>query len=234
MKKYLALVMAVLMALTCVALVACGEEEPCTHNYENGTCTLCGEADPNYVPEQGGGGANIYTDEEFHGTALPAGKVYLTTIGQADFAFAETLLTHPTNGAGYTEATIDYNLTAAEVEDGAIVIAVVGYTAKGLATDITVTGEQDRATAFATKAEEGKISLVVLHLGGAGRRGDTSDPMIETMVSVADYTLIYHDVDDNDNGADYDGAISGWVTTELYRYADEMEIVPALKVLLGL
>ena len=47
-KKILIVLLAMILCLSVVGLVACGEEEPCTHNYVEGTCTLCGEADPNY------------------------------------------------------------------------------------------------------------------------------------------------------------------------------------------
>ncbi|MBO5866519.1 MAG: hypothetical protein J6Q55_00495 [Clostridia bacterium] len=226
MKKYLAIVLAVLMALTCVALVAC--EKPCEHNFQNGTCTLCGEADPN-----AGRGANIHQDEEFTGSAIVgSGKVYLKTLGQADWDYAQTLVTDSQYGAGYTNATVNNLLEASEVEAGSTVIVVVGYTAKGIAPGITIAGETARAQAFAAKA--GEINLIVMHLGGVGRRGEASDPMIEAIVAVADYTFVYHDATVASTGGDYDGLFSNTATTELYLYADETEIVPALKVLLGL
>lgn len=235
MKKYLALALAVLMALTCVALVACGEK--CQHNYVDGTCTLCGEADPNYTPNPGPstGEGNVYVDEEFEGTAIVGtGKIYLTTVGQADFDYAQTLVTDATVGAGCTTATINNLLEAADVEAGSTVIMVVGYTAKGIAPGITITGETARAEAFATAAKAGNFNLIVLHLGGSGRRGEASDPMLEAVVGAADYTFIYHDTSAPTTGGDFDGKITGWNKSELYMYADELEIVPALKVLLGL
>ena len=226
MKKYLAIALAVLMALTCVALVACGD--PCEHNFQNGTCTLCGEADPN-----AGGSANIYQDKEFTGSSVVGtGKVYLTTLGQADWDYAQTLVTDSQYGAGFTTATVDNLLDASTVEAGSTVIVVVGYTAKGIAPGITIAGETARAQAFAAKA--GEINLIVMHLGGVGRRGEASDPMIEAVVAVADYTFVYHDASAAANGGDYDGLFSATATTELYLYSDETEIVPALKVLLCL
>jgi len=47
-----------LKSLLCFALVFvmvfafCACEKPCKHDYVEGTCTLCGEADPNYTPPQ--------------------------------------------------------------------------------------------------------------------------------------------------------------------------------------
>ena len=233
MKKYLALTLAVLMALTCVALVACGD--PCKdgHNFVEGVCTRCEAADPDYTPEGGETGAgNVYVDEEFVGTSIVGtGKVYLTTVGQADFDYAETLLTDAVIGAGYTGATINNLLEASDVEAGSTVIMVVGYTAKGIAPGITISGETARAEAFAAKA--GEINLIVLHLGGQGRRGDGTDPMVRAIVGAADYTFIYHDVAAPELGGDFDGLFTSLNQSELYMYADETEIAPALKVLLG-
>ena len=227
MKKYLALVLAVLMALTCFALVACDKCKD-GHTFENGVCTVCGEKEP--------AGGHVYYNEEFKGSAVVGAttKVYLTSFGQADFDFAEILLTDTEAGVGYTGATSNSLLEASAVEEGSVVIALVGYTAKGIAPGITIQGETERAQEFAALAEQNIITLVILHTGGEGRRGNASDPMLEAVVGVADYTFVFHDRDDATNGGDFDGKFTEWNKSELYLYASELDMVPALKVLLGL
>ena len=61
------------------------------------------------------------------------------------------MLTDAVIGAGYTGATINNLLEASDVEAGSTVIMVVGYTAKGIAPGITISGETARAEAFAAK-----------------------------------------------------------------------------------
>ena len=53
--KLLALVLALMLCFTCV-LTACGEKDPCEHNFVEGECTKCGEEDPNYTPPTPGPG----------------------------------------------------------------------------------------------------------------------------------------------------------------------------------
>lgn len=50
-KKILIVVLAMILCLSLVSLVACGN--PCKngHNFVDGVCTVCNEADPNYTPE---------------------------------------------------------------------------------------------------------------------------------------------------------------------------------------
>lgn len=47
MKKLLAIMLALVLCLSCVALIAC---EKCEHEYKDGVCTKCGEKDPDYKP----------------------------------------------------------------------------------------------------------------------------------------------------------------------------------------
>lgn len=47
MKKRILLIALAVVLVLALALAAC--TEPCEHDYQNGVCTKCGEADPNYV-----------------------------------------------------------------------------------------------------------------------------------------------------------------------------------------
>ena len=104
-------------------------------------------------------------------------KVYLTTAGQSDTNIVGNVL----NKAGATGAyTLETMLNAEAVEEGSVVLLTLGSSSKGLgAAGVNEAHEQARAAAFAAAAKEGKITLILFHVGGAARRGTSSDPIIE-------------------------------------------------------
>lgn len=182
---------------------------------------------------------------------LGSGKLYVTTFGQADRAYLKEMIDDviPTKEEKQTDAegkevtvevpvleyTFGEQLQASDVEAGSLVIAVVGYTSKGIAAEITQTGEVARAKAFAEK--EG-IQLVIVQLSGKARRGDSSDGIIEAATKGADLTLIYDNGDKTAaaKGADYDGKFSTeWCKGKaLFAFSDEWEMTTYFKVILGL
>lgn len=195
---------------------------------------------------------------------LGSGKLYVTTFGQADRAYLREMIddveseilasdenlkekkvsnvTEVYRGKGKDLSeedvlvyTFGEQLNAADVEAGSLVIAVVGYTSKGIAADITQTGEVARAKAFAEK--EG-IKLVIVQLSGKARRGDSSDGIIEAATKGADLTLIYDNGDKTSSakGADYDGKFStDWCKGKaLFAFSDEWNMTTYFKVILGL
>ncbi len=214
MKKYLAVLLILILALTVTfALTACTPDD----NEEQG--------------DSKGIRDTTVSDTSLKVGVTGSGKIYLTSLGQADWAFAKEII----NGADYVNAGAEEAqlIAPVDVEDGSIVFAVVGVTAKGIGgAGVTLQDEINRAEAFADKAKDGKISLIVLQLGGKGRRGESSDPVIEKAVAGAKLVLAS---DDGKNGADYDGKLSEWCgdNVPLYLYADEMDMVPSIKFILA-
>ena len=116
-------------------------------------------------------------------------KVYATTCGQADLATLCVIIDDSIDDEDAYENSDD--LKASDVIEGAVVLLVVGGSNKGLgAAGTDVTSEANRASEFAALADQGKITLVVVHIGGAARRGDTSDPIIKAAAPSADLLLV--------------------------------------------
>ena len=167
-------------------------------------------------------------------------KLYLTSIGQSDIDVARNLLA----AVGLVETTADAEgdfetkdlLTASEVEEGAVVFAVVGASTKGLGgagTDINK--ETTRANEFAAAVKEGKLTIISLHLGKQARRGDLSDGIIE-IVEKASAVMLISD-DGEGTGGNYDGFMGNIAKVNsipAYCYSKATGMVAPLKYLLGL
>lgn len=160
---------------------------------------------------------------------LKGKKLYLTTAGQADLNIVENIL----NGAGLatTEYTSKALLKASEVEDGAAVILVIGASGKGLGDAGTdVPGEVARAQEFGAKQTAGEITLVVVHVGGEGRTGAQSDPIINAAIPLAKIALV---VDTKTQNHVFTNAV-GSSKVELLFFSRATALVTPFKALLGL
>lgn len=196
----------------------------------------CGEEDPNQGGNNGGSTTNptnVFQDlaaAEANLTDLRGGKkLYVTTFGQADFSYLQELVGEAVGTADF-EVVEDKVLKAEDVEDGSLVIAIVGFTKKGISGDITQAGEVARAKAF---AEKDGINLVVCQLDGKARRGESSDPIIKEAVKGAKLVMIYDDGKGAD-GADYDGFYTNECkNTKLYKFTDETDMISYFEVLIG-
>lgn len=126
-------------------------------------------------------------------------KIYLTTAGQADLDIVQNILesaTSLTEDEGFTK---NHELKASDVEVGSVVILVIGSSSKGLGSAGTnVTNEKIRAEALAEKAVAGDFTLIVVHVGGQGRRGDMSDPIISAVSPSANLLLVVVTGDQDD------------------------------------
>ena len=223
MKKILLTLLAVVMVLALtLTVVACNpteEEKPDDKN-------------------------NLPIDQAISETSLKdiakGKKLYLTSIGQSDIDVARNLLA----AVGLVETTADAAgdfetkdlLTASEVEEGAVVFAVVGASTKGLGgagTDINK--ETTRANEFAAAVKEGKLTIISLHLGKQARRGDLSDGIIE-IVEKASAVMLISD-DGEGTGGNYDGFMGNIAKVNsipAYCYSKATGMVAPLKYLLGL
>lgn len=175
----------------------------------------------------GGNGGNEVTmdvalDAKFNG--LCNGKtVYLTCVGQADLDLAVNIL--DAAGVAASKYTKDNLLNAADVADGSIVLLVIGTSSKGLGSAGTdVTKETARATAFTEAAAADKITLVVVHLGGADRRGSLSDGVIKASLPSADLVLVVA-------GGNDDGLFEANTKAPLHTYSKKSKVAQAFQTL---
>jgi len=185
MKKFLSILFVLVLAL---GLVACKKDDP--------TPT----PDPTPVTPDPVVVVDTQVPAALQEVCQSATKIYLTCSGQADQSIVKNVIKKAGQQLGLTftfgkDATSDVYednlLNADSVEDGSVVLLVVGGSNKGLgAAKTDVASEAARATAFANKAEAGKITLVVIHIGGTARRGDTSDPIIKAAAPSADLLLV--------------------------------------------
>ena len=152
-------------------------------------------------------------------------KLYLTTVGQADVDKVQSLL-EDLELEESTDYTKKNNLTASEVESGSVVLVVIGTSGKGLgAAGTDLNGEKKRANDFIAK--EG-ITLVVFHVGGVDRRGDTTDPVIDIVAPEADLLLVV-------NSGNEDGKFTKLAkdnNVDLYLFSKTSKIKNALETLL--
>lgn len=83
------------------------------------------------------------------------------------------------------------HLTAEELKDCRTLLVVLGGSAKGLASaGISEEEELDRVRKLIAAAEEKKITVVALHIGGSSRRGEVSDRFIPDALKAADAAII--------------------------------------------
>lgn len=124
-----------------------------------------------------------------------AAEVALTSIGQSSDAMMVRVLM---KSLGIT-SDYDAVMKPAALSSQKVFIAVVGGSSKGLgAAGINKEEELKRGDALFRAAQEKKIKIVVMHVGGEGRRGALTDLFITSSVPNAD-TLILVD------GANKDG-----------------------------
>ncbi len=242
MKKFMAIVLATLLALSMVAvLVACDNQEQDEHKCAHvcATCGKCTNADckeeacaakceghtstgPDATKE------NIITEANL-ANILGTGKLYVTSIGQSnDYTQVQTVLTNSKVGLGMSADSITVNgtLAAADVEAGSTVIVVIGDSAKGLgAAGVNYASEKVRAEAFA--AAGSNINIIAMHVGGAARRGTDIDPCISTVFAAAKVCLYTAD-------GNADGQLGAWAgTVPHYEFAKLSATRYSLGYLLG-
>ena len=198
MKKMLALLLAVLMVLS---LAACGDSAPAASTATAApTATEApaaeATAEPEAAPAAEASGSycsdaepvvNLYG--EFTADSVQDG-ILVTNIGQsADTATLASLLKR--GNVAYEE-----NDTAAEGDLAGFgtLIVVAGASTKGLGSaGISQEDEMARAESLLSAAKEAGMTIVLAHLGGSGRRGNTSDLFIDIVREYADYMLVVED-----------------------------------------
>jgi len=174
------------------------------------------------------GGIDSTLPEKFNDLAKDK-KVYLTSLGQAgDLSTLNTLLSRfvysSNEAAEYSEkVTMENVLSASEVEDGSIVILVPGASTKGLgAAGTNLAAEKLRAEAFAAKAKDGKITVIVAHIGGEARRGNDTDPLITAAVDGAALVMAVE-------SGNFDGFFDGINNNDVYYFSQAAKLSEPFK-----
>lgn len=209
-----------------VSLVACGNDDKKDDNKKD-------DDKKNDVVDEVT--VDVDLDSKWAGK-LVGRTVYLTTCGQADSGVVSSILS---NGGVLDEAYVSNDLlTAKEVEDAVtetsgvpVVILVVGASSKGLgAAGVDVSSETSRANEFASAASQNKIELIVVHVGGTARRGQTSDPIIKAAAPDAHLLLVV----ETGNADNYFTNTAAENSIELYLYSKNSKMIIPFKTLFGI
>ena len=183
------------------------------------------------TPDQGGNEQNQQTQqtqENVEDTGFKvetSQKVYLTTIGQSDFDTVANLI----DKTSRKDVVKNNLLKAADVEEGSVVILVVGSSTKGLGSAGTDINEENvRAEAFAKAAKENKFNIVLVHVGGEQRRGAQADPIIRTVVPAAKLVMVVK----TGNADGLFNTLAG-ATIPCYSYTKATQMVKPFQAMLG-
>lgn len=129
-----------------------------------------------------------------------ASEVALTSVGQSPDAMMVRVVLRNT-----LKLNPDFNalMTAQDLGDAKVLVAVVGGSSKGLgAAGINQDEEVSRAKALLSAARDNGVKVLVMHVGGAGRRGTLSDLFITEASPYADAFIVV-------DGGNDDGIFSG-------------------------
>lgn len=127
--------------------------------------------------------------------AASAAEVALTSIGQSSDAMMVRVVLKSLG----VEADYDTVMQPDALTEQKALVAVVGGSSKGLgAAGINQEDELKRASALLKAARDKGVKVIVMHVGGEGRRGTLSDLFIEAAVPQADVLVIV-------DGANADG-----------------------------
>lgn len=216
MKKVITIIVSVLMIMTlAVSFAACKDTGNDGNDGNNGGNT---DVTPSDLDK-------TVSEAELQ-NIVGTGKLYATTIGQADLAVVNNLIVKA--GVAAADYTSNNMLTADQVEDGSTVFIVVGASGKGLGGAGTdAAAELVRANAFQAKAD--KINIVCVHVGGSNRRGDTSDPTIRVIAGCSKVILVVEE----GNSDDLFTGIANDNSIPLYEYSKSAKMLDSFKYLLG-
>lgn len=118
---------------------------------------------------------------------LPA---VITSLGQSPDAYTASLL------AKRAKLTIDYDnlMPAKEVSKYKTLIMAVGASLKGFGSaGINLDTELKRGKEIVKAAKENNVFLVILHIGGEGRREQMSNKLLDTVAHQGDFLLVLED-----------------------------------------
>lgn len=133
-------------------------------------------------------------------------KVYVTSVGQS-VEMMQLMRNMDAVGVSYAEDSL---LAPETPEKGSVVFLVVGCSIKSLIENgLTKESEMERAEEFVLRGRAGKYDIVCWHVGGAARRGETSDSFIQLLF--ANCSLALFKAEGNTDLKLSDWAMSGGV-----------------------
>ena len=136
----------------------------------------------------------------FSGTSLAA-DVVLTPFGQSPDAMMVKVVLKKLGVAGRLEKT----LQADGLQNEKVLITVVAGSSKGLGeAGIDKDAEIARMKELVKAAKARGMNVLVMHIGGKGRRGTLTDIFIVEAIPMADKLIVVE-------GGDYDGLFTGLV-----------------------
>jgi len=143
-------------------------------------------------------------------TAAWAEEVTITSVGQtSDGMLVKVLMKGMAVDPGYNSG-----LTAQALGSQKALIVVVGGSSKGLgAAGVTLDQERSRARLLLQEARKRGIRVLLMHIGGARRRGELTDTFIEATVGLADRLIVV--APGNLDGIFSKGRASGAILTEV-------------------
>lgn len=149
----------------------------------------------------------------FSGAALAA-DVVLTPFGQSPDAMMVKVVLKKLGVDGRLEKI----LQADGLQDEKVLITVVAGSSKGLGeAGIDKDAEIARVKEVAAAAKAKGMNVLVMHIGGKGRRGTLTDMFIVEAVPLADKLIVVE-------GGDYDGLFAGLVE------GTDLDVIPANSV----
>ncbi|MDR1649831.1 MAG: DUF6305 family protein [Synergistaceae bacterium] len=117
-----------------------------------------------------------------------AAKVAITSVGQSPDGMMVRVLTKKLG------VETDYDAMMKSVSLGAdleVLIAVVGGSSKGLgAAGIDKEEESARAVALVEAARQKNVKILVMHVGGEGRRGELTDLFVRAVAPLGDRLIV--------------------------------------------
>lgn len=147
-------------------------------------------------------------------TASLAADVVLTPFGQSPDAMMVKVVLKKLG----VDARLEKLLQADQLQDEKVLIIVVAGSSKGLGeAGIDKEAEVERMQAVVDAAQAKDMEILVMHIGGKGRRGNLTDLFISEAIPMADALIVVE-------GGDYDGLF-----TRLTDGSD-LEIIPANSV----
>lgn len=116
-----------------------------------------------------------------------AAEVAVTSVGQSSDAMMVKVLMKKMQ----LEPDYDTLMKADALKGQKVLIAVVGGSSKGLgAAGIDKEEEKTRGVALIRAAKSKNMKVIVMHVGGEGRRGDLSDMFITAVTGLGDRVIV--------------------------------------------
>jgi hypothetical protein len=122
----------------------------------------------------------------FLGAAFAA-DVAITSVGQSPDGMMVKVLMRRLN----IEPDYDALMEPGALKNQKALIAVIGGSSKGLgAAGIDKEQEKTRAVGLINEAKKKNVKILVMHVGGEGRRGDLSDMFINEVAGLGDLVIV--------------------------------------------